>query len=692
MSKSAEDPAGKTQTLSTVGKEGESASADSPSLCLCGCGRSLEFHRKGAKYFESNCRRRIQPRVQRRACQLCGADYQPTKRNQKYCTSTCRSRDRLASRPFVSLDGEGTQRDYILLASSTGKAIHRKRGGLSTQECLDFLLSLPKGASGGTRPIYVWFAFDYDVNMILRDIPLKGENSCEQLKQTNSIYWNGYKITYLRRKILRISDGKKTHTSYDIWGFFQASFEKALVDWNIEVPAIITEGKASRSNFAQWPMQKIIDYNNAELVQLAQLAENLRAATDPLNLPIQSWHGPAALAGSWLRKNKVKEWKEENLDPAFLEVCTRAYFGGRIDVLGYGFVEPVYHYDIVSAYPAAIATLPNLQKLTWKHRQGKPRGNIYVAKVAWNTPVEKWPPLPWRSKNGTILYPPEGEGWYWFSEVESAIEKFGNKIKIKECWEAEGELEYPFTNLITETFQYRRKLKAEGSASHIPVKLVLNSLYGKFAQTVGRASYYSPIWAGLITAHTRAQLQRAITDQTVCVMTDSIWSMEPLDLSLGSNLGEWEEQSEQRLILAEAGLYEGLSKDGTKHVWQRGFDKRNPVDINELVSNWIGKDPSYSPRYTVSRFIGMGLATVTSYPWRRWVEIPRTIEPVPLVGTTKRLPFYPSSSTGENGGDFIQLAPRPRNSVELSYPYSKLTFDQSIVTQRLEDECNDDSD
>lgn len=592
-------------------------------------------------------------------------------------------------RPFITLDGEGAKDEYILLASSDGKSI-QNRQGLSTEECLDFLLSLPRGDTHGRKPIYAWFAFDYDVNMILRDVPLKGPDSIAELREYNSIRWRGYKITYIRRKILRIARGNKRHTSYDLHGFFQTSFENSLTNWGIESSEVITAGKASRKSFDRWSMRRIAEYNDAELDRLTQLAEALRESVAPLELPIQSWHGPAALAAAWLRKQNAKQWYAPT-PPEMMDAATRGYYGGRIDVVGYGIVDPVYHYDIISAYPSAIRFLPDLTKLRWRLRHGKPpSGRIYLARIEWEIPARYWCVFPWRDRHGTILWPPKGEGWYWQSEVEAAIEKFGKQhFRFKESWIADGDYEFPFGQLINDTFAYRAKLKAEKNPSHVAVKLILNSLYGKFAQTVGNSPYFSPIWAGLITAYTRAQLGLAITDDVVCVMTDSIWSRKPLNLAIGSQLGEWEEQEESRLWLAEAGLYEAEKPDGNSFVWQRGFDKRNPVDIRGLVSNWIGDDPSYTPIYTVNRFVGMGLASSTHLPWRKWVDIQRKIEPVPFAGTTKRLPHFPLDSNVSGDKNFVYLSPRARDELCVSYPYSKITLDPNLVLKRLEDECDD---
>lgn len=611
-----------------------------------------------------------------------------------------RGEKELYFRRFVSIDGEATTKAgaYGLIATSSG-AYLQNRQGLGTEEMLDFLLALPKyHTTGGGKPIYVGFAIDYDVNMILGDLPFTGEQgSIEELRAKGRTRWHGYTITYYHRKIFRVSRGRKTVTWYDTWGYFQSSFERALSAWDIPVPAIITEGKAARGSFHRWSLDKLREYNNAELACHVELMQRLRHAISPLNLTVYSWHGPAALAGYWMASNDVKNYLTD-LTPNMRDVAARAYIGGRIDTRGYGFVDPCYHADIVSAYPSATRYLPDLTRITWKRVKGVPAEIMYayppvpfVAHIRWQVPDDTlWPPFPWRKSDGTIRYPPSGEGWYWHHELQAAREMHGDCFEVLETYIATGDIVYPLRELIEETFAYRAALKAEGNPSHVPVKLILNSIYGKFAQQIGKAQYHNLVWAGLITSHTRAQLMRAITPATVLVMTDSMWSSEPLSVPTSPDLGGWQHEDETRMVIAEAGLYKAWEGDKDGTTWQRGFDRHIPVDIPEIVSNWLDDDPMFSPVYPVHRFVGMGLATITSYPWRTWQDIERRIHPVPIVGTTKRLPDLPAG-LGRRQGQFMSLLPRPADNDECSSPYVGKTMDDTLVEVRMQDEVFDDA-
>lgn len=609
--------------------------------------------------------------------------------------ATRRELPRIEYRQFVSIDGEATtaRGDYGLIAASSGQYLQR-RDGLSTEALLEWLLALPKHrTANGSRPIYVGFAIDYDVNQILKDLPLKGEtSSIEELRKTGKTKWRGFRITYYRRKIFRVGYGRQVFSLYDTWGYFQSSFEKALAGWKIETPAIITAGKAERGNFQRWPLWKIRQYNEAELSTHVELMNQLRESIRPLNLTVRSWHGPAALAGYWLAEHGIERYLKANVE-ALEKAAQIAYFAGRIDVKGYGFVTPCYHYDLVSAYPSATRYLPNLSGARWARTKHVPNGSrVYVVHIRWRVPSGTiWPPFPWRSKTGTIRYPTEGEGWYWHPEIEACRAVFGECFEVLECISIQGEPSYPLKPLIEETFAYRAELKAAGNPSHVPVKLILNSIYGKFCQQLGRAQYRNRVWAGLITSHTRANLMRAITDDTVLVMTDSVFSASPLNVPIGDGLGEWELQPEDSLAVAEAGLYAASIQGADRRIWQRGFDRANPVDIDHIVGEWLDGDMTYSPVYPVHRFIGMGLASVSHYEWRKWVKIERTIHAVPLVGTTKRQPFFPDC-TSSRQGDFVSLPVRAADELACSYPYIPTTIDPELKEFRLQDECSEEGD
>ncbi len=262
-----------------------------------------------------------------------------------------------------------------------------------------------------------------------------------------------------------------------------------------------------------------------------------------------------------------------------------------------------------------------------------------------------------------------------------------------EGYVASGPLRYPLRADIRHAYAERAKLKARGDPAEVAYKLVLNSIYGKFAQSVGSARYHSLEWAGLITATTRARLNLAIDaagdDAVVMVMTDGIWSRRPLPRRmLSTALGGWVRESESRLWLAEPGLYRTEGPDGARD-YHRGYEAA--VDIPGVLAAWHRKDFRAIPASPV-RFIGMGAAVVINgvYRWREWRTCERVIEPVPIVGTTKRWPYTWDESFERPG--FVPLAPLPRDEDVCSYPYEPSIIDEDFKRQLLEDECFEDPD
>jgi hypothetical protein len=237
-----------------------------------------------------------------------------------------RSRSRL--RPFMAIDGEGGGTDdlgrqnYLLMVASgqtTGEEIIRHRDGkpLSTRECLEFILSLPK------EPILVGYGFGYDDSQILRGIskaptlrrildPPQGRNGpCYT-------YWGDCAILYQQGQYLRVAridrNGPKpaiikgsTRTVYETLGFFQCPFVKALANWNIGSERerdLIAKNKDLRDQFSELT-KEIVEYCKLECRHLATLMTQLREVCAKAGISPKQWSGAGWLAAALLDKHGV---------------------------------------------------------------------------------------------------------------------------------------------------------------------------------------------------------------------------------------------------------------------------------------------------------------------------------------------------------------------------------------------------
>ena len=219
----------------------------------------------------------------------------------------------------------------------------------------------------------------------------------------------------------------------------------------------------------------------------------------------------------------------------------QAYYGGRIELLKQGYIEnrALHVYDIASAYPTAMVEFPSLAGGEWasktgtefrKGSLGELRAAVEVAswlsmfKIRFQFPTYEryhadarkavfipFYPLPYRDKRGGILFPATGYGWYTWDDVLAAIawlERFVpdfprstskqcrmTAFEIEEAWTFqpghEGRAnERPF-DFVRDLFVQRRQIKEAADRAgrydirEKVIKLSLNSIYGKLAQSVG---------------------------------------------------------------------------------------------------------------------------------------------------------------------------------------------------------------
>jgi len=552
------------------------------------------------------------------------------------------------SYPFIAIDGEGFTRlrkhYYSMLSSSAQHTIENWSRGLSTQECFEFLHRY----SGEGH--LVGFYTTYDVNMMLADLDLE---SLQRLWDRGETYWQGWHIAWMPAKRFQLRKDGKQVVWFDVFGFFQKSFIKALLDWGIDVPDEIIKGKENRTNFSKADKEKIKFYNLKECDLLVELMNKLRDAAILAGYVPNSWHGAGALANQILKQNGVDKHNvlDQTMRPRFLE----AYYGGRNQVLQQGEFDKAYSHDINSAYPYSLTLLPTTNGV-WRKVLSAYSINPYTLyKVQWKTPSKEYlNPFPFRFKN-SIFWPNKGEGWYWQPEVEVAMEHYSKYIKILECHQFTPETEEKPFSFINDLFSTRRKFLSEGNDAQIIIKLGMNSCYGKVAQSIGYKgqppAYQNYFWAGYITSYTRAQVLRLALknkESVISFATDGVMASEKLaDHNLTKQLGGWSVEPIENLFVLQPGVY---CYDGSNHkqtIKSRGFSYRS-VDYNILRKIWCEFGTLGDYAYSERRFVGLGAALQSNPPlskWRRWIEQDRVINFAPngltTMQTGKTLRVYP---------------------------------------------------
>lgn len=544
-------------------------------------------------------------------------------------------------KPFVGVDGEGGniagRHEYLLLRVGT-HLLYKDSRPLRTREILSWLTALPR------EGIYIGYGFDYDVTMILRDWTpeaLRELFDRDGRKTKNGRYspvlHAGFYVEYLPRKHFKVAAWTPVYadlewfTIHDVIGFYQSSFVQALDAWNIGSESereTIREMKLKRADFTEATDDEI-EYNRRECVMLAELVEALRAAVNDAGYSIRNYEGAGCLAQAMLTKHNAP--KRQDLEPAIIKAARHAYYGGRFEISRIGNVEPVHEYDLASAYPWAMTGLPCLQHGEWVNEY-QPGNPVQLLKVRWATDPERaWGPYPFRDPSGAILYPSSGTGWYWYPEVY--VEDRANETNdVLDAWTFVRHCEHMPFNWIPSVYAERQRM---GKAARGKVlKLGLNSLYGKQAQSVGSPRFASPIYAGLITSKVRALMAEVCLrygDQVVMIATDGIYlttemqsNREMVQAGERAPLGCWEHQRFDDLFLVKPGIY--FTSNGVK-VKTRGVPRWQLDEQRDaLIAAWDSDGLDGFVTINRTQFIGARMALHQQRPERIGQWVPTSVQ------------------------------------------------------------------
>jgi len=504
-------------------------------------------------------------------------------------------------KPFAGVDGESCisngQPRYTLLRA--GEHVLMNDVGLSHKDVLPWLTQLPADVA------YVGFVFDYDVTMILRTAPWR---KLVELVRSGSCFIGCYRITYRARSFFSVQQfavdngiwskdptARRFYVS-DTIKLFQSAFVKVMDDWEALTPQLrdlVKQGKDKRA-FVEHLDEEVIEYNRLECVALAEVMEKVRQAAHELDIRPTRWESPGQLAASLMANHDTPRRKEyeDRWPKQVLDAGRAAYYGGRFEPSRFGRVrERVTEIDLGSAYPDALTRLPCVRHAKWVHCGSDPAQSgvggvlaepcrprllrIRTAPAAGADGNVIYWGLPFRDKDGGVWFPHTVEGWYWDFEVAQALHQ---DVTVLESWEwrTDCECEQPFA-WIPGLFEARKRMGK--SAKGKVLKLAMNSLYGKFAQTVGSPVYANHVVASFITAQCRARVMAAIhahgcglaggegTCGGNCVMvaTDAVFVTGDVQVPLTDGLGGWEAKPyPEGIFVVQAGVYWSESDAYTK--------------------------------------------------------------------------------------------------------------------------------
>ena len=215
-----------------------------------------------------------------------------------------------------------------------------------------------------------------------------------------------------------------------------------------------------------------------------------------------------------------------------------------------------FSYDLNSAYPYVASMLPDLRYATYIYARKViyPMYNGFMHGSLTIDPGVKVSPIVTRVGDGRLITPVGTFDVFLTLNELKFIERWNlGKFRIKDGWFMSLEsFERPLYNLL-------HTLYAQRSGSDQILKPTLKrfatGICGKFHEhhESGLGDYFSPIWFAIITSQARLMVAEAIyqnqaMENLIRVNIDSITADKPLELQIGTAMGEWKLLPAQPMI------------------------------------------------------------------------------------------------------------------------------------------------
>ncbi len=488
-------------------------------------------------------------------------------------------------RTIHALDTETHNGDIFLIADSEGRFIDK----ITPESVIEWLFSKKYH---GTWNFFYNLSYDAEVILKLLGSELYRYRSTGKL----DFWWKKYHLEYFPGKSLRIKKGHHSVLFFDIMQFFGGSLSSAYEKNIKKLSKEYLEIKSKRSEFTlryyNHNKKKIRNYCIQDCKLTKELSEKWITLFNNAFLfyPVK-WTSAGYLAEKVLINNGVYLPKFADIPYSIQELAFKSYFGGRIELIKRGYIGKAYLYDINSAYPDAIANFPDVTQGKWiKRKSIHQDAKLGFFKIQCDIPNDYViTPFPFKANN-VILYP-SGKFITYCTLKELQACKSKSIYHILEGYQFISNTDtYPYREFIYSLYQKRQKLKQDNNPLEQPIKIILNSIYGKTGQKINgiMGNLFNPIMFAHITGYTRAKLYDFMTRNgleldIVAFATDSICTTRKLDID-SKRLGDFSFDNEgSDVFYLQNGFYRfnekwkqrGIGKLGTKNIEHLETFERN---------------------------------------------------------------------------------------------------------------------
>ena len=459
-------------------------------------------------------------------------------------------------RPVYGLDTETYKGTPFLIADSDGRFLDK----ITPVSCLKFLFS--KKFQGSWNFFY---NIKYDAEVILK---LLGEK-LNSYKLTGNLCWRyqNYILDYIPERRLTIRKEHHSSVFFDIAQFYFASLVDAYQQNIATLPIDYLQMKEKRKEFSprfyRRHTNQVRKYCIDDCKYTKQLAHHwINLFHNAFLFYPARWISSGYLAGKVLINNGIVIPKFDSVPYEVQELAYNSYFGGRFEILKRGLIGTAYLYDINSAYPFALAQIPDITKGQWIHENKiQNDASLGFFKIQANISDCKYiPPLPFRANNIIIFPSGKFQTYCTLAELRSC-ENINYKILKSLQFIPDKEI-FPFKDFIEKMYAKRLQLKQNKNPLELPINIILNSIYGKTVELIRFkiGNLFNPVIFATITGITRAQLYEFVQKYgleryLVSFATDSICITKFLDID-SNRLGEFSfKNSSDDVFYLQNGFY-----------------------------------------------------------------------------------------------------------------------------------------
>lgn len=425
-----------------------------------------------------------------------------------------------------------------------------------------------------------FYNLTFDAEVILKILP---QESLDNYKKTRYLEFDfdGYKIDYLPSKRLAIRKGHHSSIFFDIAQYYHESLTNAYQNNIGQLPKKYLDMKKKRSSFSDYYFEhfpnKIKEYCIQDCVYTRKLAEHwIKLFHSAFDFYPARWISSGYLAEKVLINQNIYIPRFSETPEEVQEFAYNSYFGGRFEILKRGFIGKAYLYDINSAYPFALSKIPDLTKGRWMKRMSiHPKALLGFFKIETDIPDVKYvPPFSFRKESKVFFPSGKFVTFATLEELKACKDTSFYRILDSVQYVSENP-SYPYKQFIENLYLKRLELKQKNDPLQLPLKIILNSIYGKTGETVrGRiGNLFNPAIFATITGHARAQLYRFVHDHNIerevaAFATDSICTTKEICVN-STGLGGFSfDNSADDVFYLQNGFYRFNGK------WkQRGFGK-----------------------------------------------------------------------------------------------------------------------